>query len=365
MGEHKTETLDLYIKGAGCLTNCRHCWADGGRYPNMPFDEMKNAAERIRNFCQQNDLGFFLCVMHEVLAHPDALRILKMEDSVNPAKTFCNVIPTSGIAFAVRKDYRELLAGLKELGHNVLWFSLHGIGEVHDEAVGRHGAFEELKLVISRIKEAGLGFGFNVFLTKPSIAQLPEITEFLHDVGIEKASVEIPDYCPVKRWPEYDKSRVEYGDVAPLLDKIREICLPSSMKVFEHLEEYTEAALVKKALESGEDGLSLTWKITSPQDYPLTCDAAGNLFAGCVDALGKRFGNLLENPDKTLESLQEDLKHHRLKKLHSPAFYYPGRTIPPIETLAKNYGDPNGQKIYPWDIAWLWLDKAFGKTAEK
>lgn len=227
-------------------------------------------------------------------------------------------------------------------------------------AVGRKGAFEELKIAMERTKSTGLDYGFNVFLTKRNIPQLKEMREFLHKSGIDKASVEIASYCPVKRSRIYDEIRVEYTDLIPLLDDLREMSVPGSRKVFENPEEYTEASYYQKAVEEVNKDYDF-YGNKHPDEIPLVCDRDLKIYNGDVDCFGKCYGSLKQDAEIVFKNINEDIVHGQTEYLFSPAFYYPNKLIPPLNVLAKGYGDPNGRKIYPDGIYYKWLDKAFRK----
>ncbi len=63
----------------------------------------------------------------------------------------------------------------KEAGIRDFLVSLHGIGDVHDEVVGRKKAFEKIIAAIENMKEAEVPFRFNCTMSKPVVPQLPEI----------------------------------------------------------------------------------------------------------------------------------------------------------------------------------------------
>lgn len=346
------KTINLAIKAAGCDTTCMHCWANGGRYTNMPYNDLERVVHLFSNYCKTNNYKFSFYTMHELLAHPDAVRILQLEGQESS-----NVMPTSGIPIAIRDDYKDLFDTLLKLGQNILCFSLHGIGNTHDMAVGRKGAFEELKIAMERAKAAGLQYIFNVFLTKQNINQFMEMKDFLHKAGIDKAMVCIAKYCPVKRSRKYDEIRVEYSDLIPLQNELKEL---DSLNGFENIEEYTEAAHYRKAVNEVNTDLNFLLN-KSPDFIPVICDTDLKIYNGGVDAFGKCYGSLKDNAETVFTNLDDDIIYERTEYWHSPALFYPNETIPPLNVLAEKYADKNGQKLYQKGIYYKWLDRAFNK----
>ncbi len=63
----------------------------------------------------------------------------------------------------------------KEAGIRDFLVSLHGIGEIHDEVVGRKKAYEKIIAAIERMIELDVPFRFNCTMSKPVVPILPEI----------------------------------------------------------------------------------------------------------------------------------------------------------------------------------------------
>ena len=67
------------------------------------------------------------------------------------------------------------LEKFKEAGIRDFLVSLHGIGDIHDEVVGRKGAYEKIIASIERMVELDVPFRFNCTMSKPVVPLLPEI----------------------------------------------------------------------------------------------------------------------------------------------------------------------------------------------
>jgi MoaA/NifB/PqqE/SkfB family radical SAM enzyme len=64
----------------------------------------------------------------------------------------------------------------------------HGYGAEHDRQLLRPGAFEETCLAVRRAREAGLEIGANVFLTKPTLAEIDRLLAVLVERRLARAS---------------------------------------------------------------------------------------------------------------------------------------------------------------------------------
>ncbi len=67
------------------------------------------------------------------------------------------------------------LEKFKDAGVRDFLVSLHGIGDIHDEVVGRKKAYEKIIAAIERMAELGVPFRFNCTMSKPVVPILPEI----------------------------------------------------------------------------------------------------------------------------------------------------------------------------------------------
>ena len=147
-------TLHLTIEAAGCSTVCAHCWAQGGPYKNMSIEDVAFVLEEGRAASVTAGADFAPCPMHELLARPDALEMLRLcaqHMSVSWKSQF-EPLTTTGVALGARADWKELLAGVKSLGTSTLWLAFHGLEEVHDRLVGRKGAFKKSCVAVERAR---------------------------------------------------------------------------------------------------------------------------------------------------------------------------------------------------------------------
>ena len=51
------KTINLVLKTAGCETACMHCWANGGHYKNMPFNDIENIIKSFIDFAILMDIN--------------------------------------------------------------------------------------------------------------------------------------------------------------------------------------------------------------------------------------------------------------------------------------------------------------------
>ncbi len=98
---------------------------------------------------------------------------------------YCNDIglaPTL-ITNALVLDRLETCQQYKDAGIRDFLVSVHGLGEVHDRVVQRPGAHVRQMKALRNLREVGIPFRFNCVLSKPVVAQLPQIAELAIQTG--------------------------------------------------------------------------------------------------------------------------------------------------------------------------------------
>jgi MoaA/NifB/PqqE/SkfB family radical SAM enzyme len=86
---------------------------------------------------------------------------------------------TNGIMLA-KKDVCQRL---KDAGIYDFLFSIHGIGETYDKVVGLPGGSDKQLQALANLRELGIPFRLNCVLSKPVVAQLPQLAELTFRSG--------------------------------------------------------------------------------------------------------------------------------------------------------------------------------------
>jgi MoaA/NifB/PqqE/SkfB family radical SAM enzyme len=74
---------------------------------------------------------------------------------------------------------------LKDAGVHDLLVSVHGLGDVHDYAVGVQGAHEKQMRALRHCQDVGVPFRFNTVLHRAVLPQLEPIAELAIELGVE------------------------------------------------------------------------------------------------------------------------------------------------------------------------------------
>jgi len=340
---------ELYscLEVVGCPTICRHCWAQGVPYQAMPLEDIRHVLQQARGFCETHDYTFNSYPMHEVAAHPEALEVLRLfQEFVTPGEKFVDPLATTGVPIATRDDWSDLLDGLREQRITTLWLAFHGVGEVHDRAVHRSGAYGETLLAAQRAREKGFKVGGNVFITKESSAQVDELAEQLDSLGIG-AWWGVASYSPVARLRQHEPSRPHLDELLPISEKLAGLS-PVNSDFWLNLAACTEAAYAGNALANG--GFDYYHRNINR----IVVRPSLDVHSGDARLYGPGHGNLRR--DDPMQVFAAALAHG---SIGDDTLHYGNRALPDLHTLAEKVGDAHGQCVYPdgSSMRYRWLDK--------
>ena len=347
-----SKTLHLTLEACGCPTTCRHCWAQGGRYGMMPLADIERIVEQGQRFCAENGLAFNPFPMHELMAHPDAARLLALFNDLEEGRF--EPFTTTGVPRGTPVDWRELLEAAQAIGTTTLWLAFHGVGEGHDRGVNRKGAFAETSLAVRRAHSLGMRCGCNAMLTKENVGAFDQYVQALQEIEMDEILWDVADYRPTPRGRRYETSRPEVSDLLSLVERIVET-QAFGKEWWKELETHTEAAYVRQALET-EDAGDPAWTQPDPEDnVQLVCLGKLDVHSGWAGYHGKFHGNL--GRDEAAAVLGRGIAH-------GPVTYddlcFSAADLPTVRELAERVGDPQGTKVYPrtGSMRLRWLDLA-------
>lgn len=353
-------SLGLYVEVAGCPTVCRHCWAQGVGYGMMALGDIRWVLEESQRFCREAGLDFGPYPMHEIAAHPQAPQVMQLFRDVCGSDPGFEPLATTGVPFATREDWRELVAAIGAQGTRHFWVAFHGLDAEHDRMVYRDGAFGETLLAVERIQSLGFRCGANVFVTRDMAAQFEPLAALLQGLGLSGMAWEVARYQPTARARQYEAHRPPWEDLSPIADRVASLTV-SSQTQWQSLGDYTEAAWVRRAQDGGWEAACAPWELpqTGASGISLVCRPNLDVYTGEAGLYGQRHGNLRH--DGVAVTLQRAVEHgpaskNRLYRLPDPE--------PKIAVLAEQYGDAQGQALYfeATSMRYRWLDRAAGRA---
>jgi len=354
-----TEVM-LYVEVAGCPTICQHCWAQGVPYPAMPVSVIGYVLKQANVACEAAGISFSAYPMHEVAAHPQAPEVLQLfarypgdRAALDEGRPLYQPLSTTGVPFAMRPDWEDVLATCRELGTTVVWPAVHGRGTTHDRMVHRAGAYDETLLGIDRMRAAGMEVGCNIFLTRENVAEFDALIADLLAHGVAQFAIEVATYLPTARSRRYEVLRPTLSDLLPLVERVQALPGP-----FFHCEEWlgldahTEAAYVQRALEGAWPAPSMpAW-----EGLYLVCRPNLDLYWGMAGRYRRRYGNLRRDDTQAVVRAALDDERERSED----ALWFDLDPIPGVRELAQHYGDLKGEGVHHWEESprRLWLDRA-------
>jgi hypothetical protein len=296
--------------------------------------------------------------MHEIAAHPQAPQVMRLYQDVFGTEFTFEPLPTTGVPLATREDWRELVAAIGALGTRHFWMAFHGLAAEHDRLVHREGAFRETLLAAERVQSLGFRCGANVFVTREMAARFEPLREILQELGLSGAAWEVARYQPTARARQYEAHRPTWEDLQPIADRIARLTV-SAQAQWQNLGNYTEAAWVRKAQSGGWDAACAPWELAPPRGIGLVCRPNLDVHTGEAGLYGQRHGNLRK--DGAAATLRRAIEYGPISK---NSLYRLPDPEPPIEALAAQNGDPQGQTLYfeASSMRYRWLDRAAGRA---
>jgi len=157
--------------GQTCNLRCYFCYfvdrikdAHHPEHPFMSLEKAKEICKTLREFygCTSVDIQG-----GEPTIHPHILDLIAYCREIGLYPTLI----TNGIYLAKP----GVLAKFQEAGIRDFLVSLHGIGEVHDQVVGRKKSYEKIITSIEGMRDLGIPFRFNCTMSEPVVPLLPQI----------------------------------------------------------------------------------------------------------------------------------------------------------------------------------------------
>jgi hypothetical protein len=339
--------VNLIVEVAGCPTVCRHCWAQGTSYGEMPVDDAAFVLDAAAEICVSNGRRFDAYPMHEVAAHSRAADILRLFADRVGADQF-EPLSTTGVPIATREDWRDVLGTAAELGTTTVWVALHGAPVEHDRVVIRIGGYEETREAVRRIHAAGLRAGCNIFVTKANLNAFDEFADAVKRLELDETAWEPAMFFPTRRGRRYGTLHPELADLEPVAQRVAQ-WTSFWRRAWADLPALAEAAWVRKAVTA-----SWPADAQATDAIRLVCRPNLDVHSGTAGLYGTRHGNLRR--DDPAAVLERGLAHGAVG---DDVLFFGCQTIPPVDELADRVGDPGGREIHfhPVSVRNRWLHR--------
>ena len=349
---------------SGCMTRCMHCARLGRGMSQMSIGDIESLFTEIRRLQHSDPETKMIDVaMFEVMNHQDPLAIFtKRAEILGLQKDHMYGISSSGHAIGKREDWRRQLEGLKELGTEKFWLSIHGGEKVHDYYVGMRGAYSLVREAVRRIHEFGFTCGTSVYLNANSLAAFSELVDVVQSTGFDEYYFGIASYFPYARHRRYDKSRPTLEQIAPHAKIIKSMDKHSPEK-WDNLTDFTESAWVEQALEATGEDAEIRWtKWNDDNVLQLVALRDLDVHDGDLSFPGNRYGNVKSDGLAKVFNRAEAAKAEGTYKSPTDVRNFFGEVEPPqIAELAAQVGNRTSMRIddSPRSMRLQWLDRLY------
>ncbi len=198
-----------------CNNACRFCYAACGdrgyqaaaRRPERRTEEYKRI---IDIFADQAKIPFFSFTGGEPLLRDDLEELISYAAS---RKLITNLV-TNGTLMDAKRARRLKKAGLQSAQVSIE----APTAEVHDDLVGRFGAFSETLRGIYSLMDAGIPTQTNTTLTQRNVFQGESMVPFLKDLGIRRFAMNL--FIPTRPGADAEELFIPYEEIGPVVDRI-------------------------------------------------------------------------------------------------------------------------------------------------
>lgn len=199
-----------------CNNACRFCYAGcgpgadqvaAGRHPELATEDLKLI---LRRFAQEAKVPFFSFTGGEPTLRKDLERLIRYARSLGLATN----LVTNGTLIDRSRARSLARAGL---GSAQVSVEAPEAG-LHDDLVGRRGAFLETLRGIRELVAAGISTQTNTTITAVNLDAAPRMPAFLASVGVERFAMNL--FIPTVNSPESERLFVGYEEIGAVVDRV-------------------------------------------------------------------------------------------------------------------------------------------------
>jgi MoaA/NifB/PqqE/SkfB family radical SAM enzyme len=214
--------------GQTCNLRCYFCYflnrisnAHHPEHPFMDIQKAKDLCKTLREFYGNTAIDI---QGGEPTIYPDILELISYCKEIGLYPTLI----TNGLHLAkpgVLEQFRD--AGVRDF-----LVSYHGIGDLHDQVVGKKGAYEKMDQAVRRMQELGVPFRFNCTMSKPVVELLPDVARRAIEYGA--AAVNFIAFNPFEDQETGIRTHenvAKYSDIKPKLAQAMDLLEEAGIEV--------------------------------------------------------------------------------------------------------------------------------------
>lgn len=296
----KTVSINVMNLCVPCQNRCRYCLLSyDGKIHGVDYKRSEAYAKRFYQWLRDNrpDLSFLFGFGYS-MEHPNLLGAIDFCRSIGSATG--EFLQFDGMRFRTDEELQILLRQLKDHGIKLIDLTFYGTEAYHDRFAARMGDYRLMMNTLAQANKVGLDVTVSIPITHENVEQLDDLIRELEQYRTQRIACFVP----------HSEGR------GRLLDQVR-----FSEADYEELSENVRSRINTTRFKTEREWLKSGFPITDKRVLTVTLRSEN------VDY----FEDLsFADTIAYLEKLDDD--------------YY--AVIPPVEELARLYGDPNGQRYY-------------------
>lgn len=296
----KTVSINVMNLCVPCQNRCRYCLLSyDGKIHGVDYKRSEAYAKRFYQWLRDNrpDLSFLFGFGYS-MEHPNLLGAIDFCRSIGSATG--EFLQFDGMRFRTDEELQILLRQLKDHGIKLIDLTFYGTEAYHDRFAARMGDYRLVMNTLAQANKVGLDVTVSIPITHENVEQLDDLIRELEQYRTQRIACFVP----------HSEGR------GRLLDQVR-----FSEADYDELSENVRSRINTTRFKTEREWLKSGFPITDKRVLTVTLRSEN------VDY----FEDLsFADTIAYLEKLDDD--------------YY--AAIPPVEELARLYGDPNGQRYY-------------------
>ncbi len=350
-----TKKIGVALDMQGCPNRCRHCYLGFGTNQILSDYDLRWVASHFRHYLETADTTVESLTVSSYFREPDFSdeyrHLYELSEELSDGKPERHELLS---IWRLAHD-RGYAAWAKSVGPQTCQISFFGMEETNDWFFRRKGAFTDALTATERLLDVGMKPRWQIFLTKRLVPEIDELLrlidrlrlrERVHDLG---SGFQLFMHMP---GPDHEGRKIEYlrpteEDVTSLPE---DILKPSRKHFRRDILWQSESELYAAILEDEETLPKDERVLDEPSSFWFFVTNEWNVFSnvGTLEPWWK-LGNLKKD---SVETIIRRFEKDEIPGLDVLLNY-------PRDRLAREYGDPNGLKIYcgKGDLLNLYLAK--------
>ncbi len=337
----RSKKFSIALDMHGCPNRCRHCYLGNGTNHQMSADDLRWMAAQFRDYFRHSGINRSLEIS-SFFREPDYADEYRQLHEL--ARELSDEEPARHELLSIwrlARD-REYVSWAKSVGPQTCQITFFGMEATTDWFYRRQGAFQDAVVATERLLDAGMKPRWQIFLTRKAFPELDELLRLIEYLKIRKRVQELgsdfqcflhtPGPLQEARKIEYLRPTVEEAASVP-----QEILAASRKHLNRQILWQTESDLYRSIIGTERITAADESLLDEPQQFWFFVTEKWDVFSnvGTLEPWWK-LGNLKAD---TVATIMRRFERDEIPGLDILLHY-------PHKMLAREYGDPQGKKVY-------------------